>query len=387
MSLTAPDIRSAHSDAIEVAWFAPLCSDDYAFLGVPDPALKSTFAHTSHIVQLADRLGYDNILCPSSYQVGQDTLTFASAVAPMTRQLSLLTAVRCGELHPPMLARTLAGLDHMLDGRLTVNIISSDLPGEVLESRARYQKSREVIEILKQCWTREEINFSGEFYQFKGLSTEPVRPYQQNGGPLLYFGGMSDDARALAAEHCDVFLLWPETEERMAEVMHDMSRRAAQFGRRLDFGLRIHMIVRETEAEARAYAQQLVSRLDDQHGTAIRKRALDATSLGVARQADMRRIADDEGYAEPHLWTGIGRARSGCGCALVGDPDQIRARLERYVAMGFRAFILSGYPHAQECELFARYVLPSLTRGKLARAQARIPASLPLTPLGAGPRR
>lgn len=387
MSLAAPEIRSADSDLIEVAWFAPLCSDDYTFLGVPDATLKSTFVHTSQIVTKSDRLGYDNILCPSSYQVGQDTLTFAAAVAPMTRQISLLTAVRCGELHPPMLARTLAGLDHMLEGRLTVNIISSDLPGDVLESRARYQKSREVIQILKQCWTQEEIHFEGEFYRLRGLSTEPARPYQQNGGPLLYFGGISEDARTLAAEHCDVFLLWPETEARMAEVMQDMSRRAAQLGRRLDFGLRIHMIVRETETEARAYARQLISKLDDQFGANIRNRALDATSLGVARQAEMRHIADDEGYAEPHLWTGIGRARSGCGCALVGDPDQIRAKLERYVAMGFRSFILSGYPHAQECDLFARYVLPSLTRGKLAHIQGRIPTALPKTPLGAGPRR
>ncbi len=376
-----PVIRSAALQAAEVAWFAPLCGDDYAYLGVPDPSLSSTFAHTAAIATAADRLGFGNMLCPSSYQVGQDTLAFAAGVAPMLKQMSLLVAVRCGELHPPMLGRTLATLDHMLEGRLTVNIISSDLPGETLSADARYEKSREVIEILKQCWTGKSLNYQGKHYQFQDLPTAPAQPYQQNGGPLLYFGGMSEPARQLAAEHCDVFLMWPETEERLHAVMMDMSRRAAGFGRTLDFGLRVHMIVRETEAEARAYAERLVSRLDDQVGAAIRNRALDAKSLGVARQAEMRTIADDDGYAEPHLWTGIGRARSGCGCALVGDPDQIAAKLQRYMDMGIRSFILSGYPHMQEAELFAKLVLPRLKTCKLAAVQGRLPEHTPKTPL------
>ena len=193
--------------AAEVAWFGGLCSDDYELLGVPDDDLRSSFSHCSEIVQTADRLGYQNILLPSSYQVGQDTLTFAAGVAKMTEQISLLTAVRCGELHPPMLARALATLDHMLEGRLTVNIISSDLPGTQASSLDRYQRSSEVIQILKQAWTQEHIQFHGRFYDLE-LSAEPVRPYQQNGGPLLYFGGISEGARELCAEHCDVFLMW-----------------------------------------------------------------------------------------------------------------------------------------------------------------------------------
>src|SRR5215475_1229200 len=138
------EIRSPQLTGSEVAWFAPICSDDYEYLGVPDNRLKSSFAHTSEILLTADRLGFRNILCPSSYQVGQETLTFASAVAPMTKNINLLTAVRYGELHPPMLAETIATFDYILEGRLTVNIISSDMPGEELDSESRYRRSREV---------------------------------------------------------------------------------------------------------------------------------------------------------------------------------------------------------------------------------------------------
>lgn len=381
------NVRSAALTGAEVSWFAPICSDDYEYLGVPDNRLKSTFAHTSNILLTADKLGFRNILCPSSYQVGQDTLTFAAAVAPQTRNINLLTAVRCGELHPPMLARTIATLDHILQGRLTINIISSDMPGEVLDAAARYQRSREVIEILKQGWTQDHIDFEGEFYTIKLATTDPVKPYQQNGGPLLYFGGYSPDGKDLCAEHCDVYLMWPDTEDNLRSHMEDLSARAQGYGRVLDYGLRVHMIVRETEGEARAAARKLMSRLDETFGTEIRNRAQDAKTLGVALQAELRDKADDEGYAEPHLWTGIGRARSGCGAALVGDPDQVLAKIRRYMDMGIRSFIFSGYPHLDECQLFARYVLPQLETVSLPQAWGRIPADTPPTPLGTGERR
>jgi alkanesulfonate monooxygenase len=121
------------------------------------------------------------------------------------------------------------------------------------------------------------------------------------------------------------------------------------------------VVVRETETAARAAAERLLSKLDDETGEAIRNRSLDRVSVGVRRQAELRdESAANDGYVEPQLWTGIGRARSGCGAAIVGDPDQVLAKLERYRALGIDTFILSGYPHADECDLFARYVLPRL---------------------------
>ena len=372
-------------DGAEISWFAPLCDGDDDFLGNRNPDFKSSWENTSKIVSTADALGYRNVLCPSSYQVGQDTLAFVAGMAPLTEQINLLAAIRCGEVHPPMLARSIATLDHMLKGRLTINIISSDLPGDQLESSERYARSREVIEILKQAWTKDEIDFQGKYYQFN-LPTKAVKPYQQNGGPLLYFGGYSPAGVDLCAEHCDVYLMWPETEKKLQGLMDNMKEKAAAYNRTVQFGLRVHVIVRETEAEARDYADNLLSKLNLDLGTDIRNRAQDAASLGVARQSQLREEADEKFYVEPNLWTGIGLARSGCGAALVGNPDQIVAKLQRYMDMGIRSFILSGYPHQQECELFAKHVLPRLKTVSLPEVFGRVPKTTPNSPLGKGPR-
>ncbi len=371
----------------EVSWFAPICSDDYRYLGVPEGDLRSSWENTRDIAIKADELGFRNMLCPSSYQVGQDTLTFTSAVAPHLKQMNLLAAIRCGELHPAMLARTVATLDHIMQGRLTLNVISSNFPGEDAPSPYRYQRSREVVEILRQAWTQDEINYNGEIYQLNGLNTDPVRPYQQNGGPLLYFGGYSPDALELCGQFCDVYLMWPEPEATLADRMKAVHERAAAHGRVLDYGLRVHMIVRDTENEARDYAESLVSKLDDEQGEAIRNRALDAKTLGVSFQKEQRKQADDGGYVEPHLWTGISRARSGCGAALVGSVDQVMDKIERYRKMGIRSFIFSGYPHIEECEIFGKKVLPHLETVSLPEAYGRVPSAVPATPLGVGERR
>ncbi|MDX1958750.1 MAG: LLM class flavin-dependent oxidoreductase [Leptospiraceae bacterium] len=371
---------------VEVSWFSDLCNGDYEYLGVSDGSLRSSFTHCRDIVLKAEELGFRNILLPSSYQTGQDTLAFASAIAPMTKSINLLTAVRCGEVHPPMLARAISTLDHILEGRLTVNIISSDLPGTKADNKIRYAKSREVIEILKQGWTRDRIEFKGEHYTFD-LDADPVKPYQQNGGPLLYFGGISEEARELCAEHCDVYLLWPETESKLEETIQDMQNRASRYNRKIDFGLRIHMIVRETEKEARDFAKRLISKLDLDKGLELKNRSLDAKSLGVLRQDEIRKDADDEGFAEPFLWTGIGLARSGCASALVGNPDQILQKINRYIDMGFRSFIFSGYPLLNESEFVGKYILPKVPLVTLSREQNRTPIGLPSTPLTNGVRK
>ena len=384
--MTIVPITSKELDAVEVSWFSALCSDDFQYLGVPDGTLRSSWGHCSEIVKKAEAQGFRNILCPSSYQVGQDTLSFVAGCAPITEKINLLAAVRCGEMQPIMLARTIATLDHMLEGRLTVNIISSDFPGEKADSAFRYQRSREVVEILKQAWTQDEINYQGQVYNFSGLTTDPAKPYQ-TGGPLLYFGGYSPAALELCGQHCDVYLMWPEPKEQIAERMRAVNAVAERYERSLDYGLRVHVIVRDTEQEAREYAQHLVSKLEDDAGRAIRERALDSTSLGVAHQAKNRDLADMEGFVEPHLWTGVGRARSGCGAAIVGSTDQVLSELESYQKMGIRAFILSGYPHMEECEHFGTRVMPQLNTCSLPQAYGRQPNTNPLTPLGAGERR
>lgn len=385
--MTIVPVTSADLDAAEVSWFSALCSDDYEYLGVPDGELRSSFEHCRDIVLEAEKQGFRNILAPSSYQVGQDTLSFVAGMAPLTSSINFLAAVRCGEMQPIMLARTIATLDHMLKGRLTINIISSDFPGEVAPSKFRYQRSREVVEILRQAWTQDKIDYQGEVYQFEGLTTDPARPYQQNGGPLMYFGGYSPDALELCGQHCDVYLMWPEPKENLAQRMKDVNAVAERYGRTLDYGLRVHMIVRDTEAEAKEYAEHLVSKLDDEYGKLIRDRAHDSISLGVAHQAKARELADKFGYVEPNLWTGVGRARSGCGAALVGSTDQVLSAIEDYKKMGIRAFIFSGYPHIDEARHFGQRVMPELKTCSLPHVYGRVPSQTPATPLGAGERK
>lgn len=348
----------------EIAWFSALCDDDYEFLGVPDPKLRSSFDHCRDIVLAAETGGFDSILLPSGYALGIDTTAFAAAIATLTRRIRLLMAVRVGENWPPQLARQIATIDQIAGGRLAINIISSDLPGETLESRPRYARTVEAMRILKTLLAGRPLDHHGEFWKLK---LDPPRiAIERAAAPPLYFGGLSPDAREAAAEEADVYLMWPDTLPAVREIIADMRARAAKHGRALRFGYRVHVVVRETEEEARAAADRLLSRLDDAEGAAIRARSLDSRSEGVRRQAELRDAAGREGYAEDNLWTGIGRARSGCGAAIVGDPDQVLAKLAAYRREGVEAFILSGYPHAAEADLFARHVLPRIDHAALA---------------------
>ena len=347
----------------EVAWFSALCDDDYEFLGAPDPRLQASFDHCRNIALTADSGGFDNLLLPSGYALGIDSTAFAAAIGPMLKRMKLLLAVRCGEMWPPQLARQIATINQMVGGRLNVNIISSDIPGETLASAPRYQRTIEVMELLNQILSGQAVDYKGEFYTFK---LDPPRIAQTlNQRVPLYFGGLSEDAREAAAKVADVYLMWPDTLPAVEAIVADMTARAAKYGRTLKFGYRVHVVVRETESEARDAASRLLSKLDDSEGEAIRNRSLDSSSYGVRRQAELRAGAGHDGYAEENLWTGIGRARSGCGAALVGDPDQVLAKLNTYRKLGMDAFILSGYPHAAEADLFARHVLPKLDHAPL----------------------
>ena len=347
----------------EISWFSALCDDDYEFLGVPDPYLASSWEHCRNIVMRAEEGGFDNVLLPSGYALGLDTTVFAAAVATQVQRIRLLMAVRIGEDWPPQLARRIATLDRILGGRLTVNIISSDIPGETMEGGPRYARTVEAMKILKTMLNGEHLSHKGEFYQ---LELDPPRITTVSGKcPPLYFGGLSPVARECAAEAADVYLMWPDTMDKVRETVTDMKERAAKFGRTLKYGYRAHVIVRETEDKARAYADRLLSKLDEEAGKAIREKSLDAKNYGVQRQAELRGAAGGDGFVEDNLWTGIGRARSGCGAAIVGTPDQVLAKLRAYQAEGIEAFILSGYPHVNECDMFARYVLPHIQHGPL----------------------
>ena len=347
----------------EVSWFGSLCDDDYEFLGVVDPELKSSWEHCRDIVACAEENGFDNILLPSGYTLGIDATAFASAVSVATNRIRLLLAVRMGELWLPQLARQMATIDQMSGGRLTINIISSDLPGQELESEPRYTRTREYMKILRELLNGNSVNYHGEFVD---LEIEAPRARTVSGKcPPFYFGGFSEAAKETAAMESDVFLTWPDTVKGVESIVSDMRKRAAGYGRELKYGLRAHVIVRDSEKEACEAANRLISHLDDQKGEAIRNLSLDSVSVGVSRQTELRENSNDDGFIEENLWTGVGRARSGAGAAIVGDPDQVKEKLNAYMNAGIDAFILSGYPHISECESFGKKVLQNIEHGPL----------------------
>ena len=351
------------SSPIEVSWFGALCDDDYEQLGVPKAELASSWAHCADIATTVDRLGYDNILMPSGYDLGIDTISFASSIAPQIERMRMLTAVRVGENWVPQLARQLATLNQVLNGRLVINIISSEMPGESLDGPSRYRRTTETMRALRTLMNGERLDIDGEFIS---LHLDAPRICKETAPcPAFYFGGLSDEARETAAMDADVYLMWPDTEEEIARIMGDMTVRAARHGRTLKFGYRVHVVVRETEEEARDAASHLISAVDAATGDAIRARSLDSTSAGVRRQAELRAAAHEDGFVEPSLWTGIGKARSGCGAAIVGTPQQVIEKIQRYQSMGIEAFIFSGYPHIDEAQRFAELVLPHLHHGPL----------------------
>jgi alkanesulfonate monooxygenase len=353
-------LNTSRREPVELAWFAALCDDDYQFLGVPDPALASSWLHCSDIVMRAEANGFDNVLLPSGYELGIDATTFAAAVATVTERIKLLLAIRAGEVVVAQLARQIATLQDVSAGRLTINAISSDVPGESMSSKNRYHRTTEYFTALRTLLAGERVEMDGEFVK---LSIDPPRIAREQARrgvavPPIYFGGLSDEAKECAAQIADVYLMWPDVTIEVSKVMGEMNQRVASAGRSMRFGWRSHVIVRETESEAREAARMLLSQLDDETGKAIRAKSLDSKSVGVARQAELRESADSDGYIERHLWAGVGRARSGAGVAIVGDPDQVAGKITELADAGISSFILSGYPHLEECDLFAKYVMP-----------------------------
>lgn len=340
----------------EFSWFDDMSDGDTEFLGVRDPGRRSSFPHCLDIIQNADKHGFRGILLPAAYDTGMDPLTFAAAALPLTRQIKPIVALRMGEIYPTTLSRAISTLDEVSQGRLIINAISSDFPGQKTDAQTRYGRTGEILNILRQGWEKDEIRFEGSFYNIH-LDSAPAK-CRYSGRPLVYFGGISPEAKEIAAQYADVYLMWPEKMEMMRQTIEDVSERAYKHGRVIDFGLRIHMIVRETESEARAYARRLVSKLNDTEAHAQRARHQDAVSYGVFRQDELRKGADSEGFIEPLVWSSVGKVFSGCGSALVGSAAQVQDKLQQYMDIGFRAFIHSGFPLREECDHFGNLVLP-----------------------------
>jgi alkanesulfonate monooxygenase len=354
---------------MNVFWFIPTHGDS-RYLGTTEGARAADLAYFQQIAVAADTLGYEGVLLPTGRSC-EDAWVVASSLIAATRRLKFLVAIRPGLSSPALSARMAATFDRLSNGRLLINVVTggdtTELEGDGLfvDHDTRYQITDEFLHVwrklLAASHTNEAIDFEGK--HLRSVGGKVLYPPVQHPHPPLWFGGSSPAAHAMAGEHIDTYLTWGEPPEAVAQKIANIRARAAEHGRTIRFGIRLHVIVRETEEEAWAAADKLISRLDDD--TVARAQA----AFGKMDSEGQRRMAalhggkrgsrkDLEVY--PNLWAGVGLVRGGAGTALVGNPEQVAARMKEYAELGIETFILSGYPHLEESYRFAELVFPLL---------------------------
>jgi len=348
--------------SLDIFWFLPT-SGDTRYLGKSNSGRTATNEYLQQIAVAADNLGYDGILIPTGSGCLDPWVT-ASSVASVTRRLKLLVALRTALTKPTAAARMAATLDQATQGRLLLNVVAGGDSAELaadgifLDHDERYEDASEFLGIWRRLLAGEKVDFEGKHHRVEGAKLyfhAVQRPH-----PPLYFGGSSAAAHELAAEHVDAYLSWGEPPAAVAEKIADVRARAARHGRKLRFGVRLHVIVRETNEEAWAAADKLISRLDDDVIAKVQARYAAMDSEGQRRMAALHGGRRDKLEVSPNLWAGVGLVRGGCGTALVGDPQTVAARLKEYVDLGVDSFVLSGYPHLEEAYRFAELVFPLL---------------------------
>ncbi len=357
---------------MQIFWFLPTHGDS-RYLGTTEGARSVDLAYLQQVAGAADRLGYEGVLIPTGRSC-EDPWVIASSLIGATSRLKFLVAVRPGLHQPSLAARMAATFDRLSGGRVLVNLVTggdqAELEGDgvFLDHASRYEQSAEFIRIWREIIARSHDGQSFD-YEGKHLSVKGAKllfPPTQKPYPPVWFGGSSEAAHELAAEQVDTYLTWGEPPAEVAKKIADVKARAARKGRSVKFGIRLHVIVRETADEAWKAAESLISRVDDQ--TVIRAQAAFSKmdSVGQRRMAALhaggakRKREDLE--ISPNLWAGVGLVRGGAGTALVGDAKTVAARIEEYAALGLDNFILSGYPHLEESYRFAELVFPLLPR-------------------------
>ncbi|MDH0866153.1 FMNH2-dependent alkanesulfonate monooxygenase [Mitsuaria sp. GD03876] len=366
---------------MKILWFIPTHGDS-RYLGTSKGARVADFDYYRQVAIAADSLGYEGVLLPTGRSC-EDSWIVAASLIEATRRLKFLVALRPGLVQPVQSARMAATLDRLSGGRLLVNLVTGGDPDELagdglfLPHEERYALSTEFLsvwrDVLRASHDGEAIDFDGEQLRVKGgkLLYPPVsRPY-----PPVFFGGSSGPAIELAAEQVDTYLTWGEPPAAVAEKLDEVRVRAEAKGRKLEYGIRLHVIVRETEDEAWAAAGDLVKHLDEDVIAAAQAKFASMDSVGQRRMAELHQGRFDRNdiraglEISPNLWAGVGLVRGGAGTALVGNPRQVADRIQEYAALGLEYFVLSGYPHLEEAYRFAELVFPLLPldlREKLA---------------------
>ncbi|CAI2786023.1 Alkanesulfonate monooxygenase [Serratia grimesii] len=347
---------------INVFWFLPTHGDG-RYLGTTEGGRAVDLPYLQQVALAADNLGYYGVLIPTGKSC-EDSWLVAAALAPLTKRLRYLVAVRPGLQPPSLAARMAATLDRLSEGRLLINVVTGGDPvenkgdGIFLSHAERYQVTREFLEVYSRLLKGEKVDFQGEHLRVEGA--EVLFPPAQENGPPLFFGGSSEDALDVAANQIDTYLTWGEPVEQVAEKIAVVRQRAQARGRTLDYGIRLHVIVRETEEEAWAAADKLIAHLDEVTIAAAQKIFSRMDSTGQARMSALHGGSKDSLRIAPNLWAGVGLVRGGAGTALVGNPQQVAERIREYQALGITNFIFSGYPHLEEAHRFAELVMPLL---------------------------
>ena len=352
----------ASTNALDLLWFCQLAADG-EFIGTR-PERRPTLSYIASLVETAAEMGFSSLLTATNFHAEHEAWTASIATLARTQGAGLLIAVRPGMFHPALFAKMAATAANLFPGRVRINVVTGSNPAENamygdMESHAeRYARTREFMAIMRNLWRGAPMDSESPRYPFKGAIVSPVPPQ-----PVpIYLGGHSADAQRIAAELADVYLLWGDTiaaiEGRITTMRAQETRVVRLTDTPLSYGLRCHVVVRETEAEAWSAAERLISRIDPE----VRRRFVEAStavdSEGQRRQQAL--AASASLVVEPHLWAGVGLARSGVGVAIVGDPAQVAAKLRAYQALGISTFILSGYPHLEECRRFGEMVMPLL---------------------------
>ncbi len=357
---------------MKILWFIPTHGDS-RYLGTSKGARATSFDYFRQIAIAADSLGYEGVLLPTGRSC-EDSWVLAASLIEATRRLKFLVALRPGLVQPVQSARMAATFDRMSGGRLLVNLVTGGDPDELagdglfLPHAERYGLSRDFLTIWRETLMRshrqEAFDFEGRHLRVKGAAV--LFPPLQAPYPPIFFGGSSEEAHELAAEQLDTYLTWGEPPAAVAAKVADIRQRAARHGRTLTFGIRLHVIVRETEEEAWRAAAELVSHLDESIIAKAQNKFAQMDSVGQRRMAELHRGKLDKADVRaglevaPNLWAGVGLVRGGAGTALVGNPEQVAARIREYAELGLEHFILSGYPHLEEAHRFAELVLPLL---------------------------
>lgn len=348
--------------SLEIFWFLPT-SGDTRYLGATHTGRPATNSYMRQIATTAEDLGYDGLLIPTGASC-LDPWVVASSLVPVTEKIKLLVALRTSISGPTVNARQAASLDQALGGRLLLNVVpggdAAELAAEgvYLAHDERYEVADEFLTVWKQLLQGETVDFEGKHNKIKGARNyfPPVqKPY-----PPVYFGGSSEAAHELAAKHVDSYLTWGEPPAAVAEKIADVRKKAAKHGRTVRFGVRLHVIVRETREEAWAAADRLIAQLDDETIAKAQENFAKMDSVGQKRISALHGGQRDKLEISPDLWAGVGLVRGGAGTALVGDPQTIVKRLQEYQDLGVDTFVLSGYPHLEEAVRFAELVFPLL---------------------------